>query len=211
MCKACQQETWHTILNETKTRWEDNEAGIWEDTTFFTLQCLGCDNVCLLTHLYFSEYVDPQTGAPELRTNVYPVPYKSDREPIKGLRHLPKDVKTIYEETIKAFNFGLVILTAIGVRTTLEAIAIQQEITVRGIESKINEMVAQKIITPNSAKLLLLVKDIGNLATHEIKKHHRDDLTLCINIIEGISRDLYIYPKEAKDTREMLSGRWIRV
>lgn len=104
----------------------------------------------------------------------------------------------------------MMILAAIGIRTTIEAIAIEQKITIRGIESKINKMVDQKIITSDGAKLLLLVKDLGNLATHEVKKHHRDDLALCIDIIEGVIRSLFILPKEALRTREIIKGGWKR-
>lgn len=48
MCKVCQQETWHNTLNQVENRWNDDKEGMWGITTFYTLQCLGCDNVCLL-------------------------------------------------------------------------------------------------------------------------------------------------------------------
>lgn len=210
MCKSCQQETWHKILNQVNNKW-NNKDGLWEDTTYFTLQCLGCDNVCLLISYYFSEDIDTRTGIPEQQISIHPSPFKSDREPIIRLFHTPKGVASVYEETIKAFNSGLMILAAIGIRTTIEAIAIDQKITVRGIESKINKMVEQKIITPDSAKLLLLIKEIGNLATHEIKKHHRDDIAFCIDIVEGALRNLYIHPKEAQQVKELIAGKWVRV
>lgn len=210
VCKKCQQETWHSILNKTNTVEEDEESEMWENTTFFTLQCLGCENICLLTHYYFSEDIDPQTGDPELQLSVYPSPYKSNRESITGLGYVPADVKSVYEETIKALNSGMVILAAIGARTTIEAIAIQQKITIRGIEKKIEKMKLKEIITASGAKLLLLIKDMGNLATHEIKKHHVDDLSLCLNIIEGVLRELYIHPEEADNTRKVVDGKWKR-
>lgn len=211
MCKVCQQETWHSILNQIENKWDDDKQGMWEIITFYTLQCLGCDNVCLLISTLFSEDIDPRTGIPEPQIAIHPSPYKSARDVISKLSHVPRDVQSIYEEAIKAFNSGMMILAAIGIRTTIEAIAIEQKIIVRGIESKINKMTDQKIITSDGAKLLLLVKDIGNLATHEIKKHHRDDLALCIDIIEDVIRSLYILPKEALHTREIIDGNWKRV
>lgn len=211
MCKRCQQETWHTVLNETNTGWDDEESGLRERSTYFTLQCAGCENVCLLIHYYFSEDVDPKTGDPKLQVSIHPSPYRGDREPINGLYHVPKDAKTVYEETLKAFNSGMMILAAVGIRTIVEAVAIEQKITAKGIKTKIDRMVEKKIITPDGAKLLTLVKDIGNLATHEIKKHHHDDLSLCIDIIEGVFRGLYIHPKEAEFTREIIDGKWVRV
>jgi len=211
MCKRCQQKTWHAILNRTEEGCNDEESGIWENTIYFTLQCLGCGNVCLLVHYYFSEDIDPKTGNPELQSSVHPTPYESDRNPINKLNYVPKNTRSVYEETIKAFNSGMLILAAIGARTIIEAIAIEQKITTRGIKRKIDKMTQKKIITPSGAKLLLLIKDMGNLATHEIKKHHSDDLSLCIDIIEGVLKELYVHPKEAENTRKFVDEKWIRV
>ncbi len=209
MCKECQHPTWHRVLNEAKGGWDDDESGIWESKTFYSLQCLGCDNVCLVVHSMFSEDIGDD-GNPELNIAIYPSPYKSDREPIERLHRVPKNIGSVYEETIKAFNAHLIILAAIGVRSTIEAIAIDKAITARGIKTKIEAMKGQGIITEDGAKLLLLVKDIGNLAAHEIKKHHHDDLSLCLDIIEGVLMEQYVLPEEAKRTREIIDGRWER-
>lgn len=211
MCKVCQCETWHKILNETENRYNDDESGIWEITDFKTLQCLGCDNVCLLIESVFSEDVDPETGNPEVNKTIYPIPYKSDREPLKYIFYAPNSVASVYNETIKAFNNGLMILTGIGVRATIEAIAIDRGITVKGIETKIKKMVDLNIITSDGAELLRLVKDMGNKSAHEIKKHHHDDLSICVDIVEDIIRSLYILPKEAEHTRSIIDGKWHRV
>ncbi|HBY19780.1 hypothetical protein A2380_03650 [candidate division WWE3 bacterium RIFOXYB1_FULL_43_24] len=210
MCKACQQETWHNVINEYEKFGTSDDGDIWDSTTFLTLRCLGCDNICLLIRYVSSEDVDPQTGDPDITESVHPTPFRSDRELVNGYFSIPKDVRTIYEETIKSFNAGMLILTAIGVRTTIEAISIQQDIKVQGINTKIDEMVHKNIITRDGAVLLMLVKDIGNLATHEIKKHHKDDLSLCIDVIEDIIRNLYIHPQKAKLTRELIEGGWSR-
>jgi len=86
-----------------------------------------------------------------------------------------------------------------------------EKIKVEGIKTKIKKMENLKIITPDGAALLLIVKDFGNLAAHEIKKHHPDDLSLCIDIIEDVFRSLYILPKQAKTSRQILEGKWKRV
>lgn len=210
MCKKCQCETWHKILNQVIERESDEESGIWTVETSYTLQCLGCDNVCLLTEFVCSEDGDPQTGELEVQKNIYPIPYKNDREPIDKIYHAPKDVALVYGETIKAMNSAMTILTAIGIRSTIEAIAIDQNITVWGIEAKIKKMVKLNIITPDGSKLLMLVKDIGNKAAHKIKKHHHDDLSLCIDIVEDVIKNLYILPKEAENVREIIDGKWKR-
>lgn len=211
LCKKCQQETWQKILNEITVEESDDVRDLWETTTYFTLQCMGCDYVCLVTNSYFSEELDQETGQPVMSVGIYPTPFKSDRELINGFTHIPKDIQSVYTESIKAFNNGMMILAAIGIRSVIEAIAIERKIAVRGIETKINRMVKMNIITPDGATLLMFIKDLGNLATHEIKKHHRDDLALCLDIIEGVLRSLYIHPKQAAFVKEMINGKWVRI
>lgn len=210
MCKRCQQETWHSIINNLEKRESNDTEDIWIISNFITLKCMGCDNVCLLIQEVCSEDIDPRTGEPDTLENIYPNPFKSDRDLVKGYYNIPGNVKTVYEETITAFNKGLLILSAIGLRTVIEAISLNQKIKARGIKAKIEKMVERNIITNDNAVLLMLVKDIGNLATHEIKKHHKDDLTLCIEITEGIIQNLYIHPKKAKLIRELIEGGWER-
>ncbi|OGD84131.1 hypothetical protein A2572_03330 [Candidatus Collierbacteria bacterium RIFOXYD1_FULL_40_9] len=198
LCKECQQVTWHAVLNEAKSDRSIEEAEIWEMTTFYTLQCLGCDNVCLLSEYVCSENISQEDGQPEVQSNIYPSPHKNDHEPMDKNYYLPSEVKSIYLESIKAFNSGLLILAAIGVRATIEAVAREQKITIRGIAKKIKKMVESNIITPDGAKLLMLVTDMGNLSAHELKKHHQDDLSLCIEVVESVLRNLYILPKSAE-------------
>lgn len=140
-CKECQQLTWHNILNRTEKRYNDDESGIWEITDFFTLQCLGCENVCLLIVYIFSEDINPVNGQPEEQISIHPSPYKSDRSEIDRVFYVPNQVKSIYLETLKAFNSGMLILTAIGIRSILEAVSIDQGIKDRGIETKINKII----------------------------------------------------------------------
>lgn len=211
MCKKCQQETWHEILYDEEYRESDDENEIWVSTTYTLLKCRGCENICLLTQGVCSEDFDPQTGELDVDRNVYPSPFKSDRELIDKIYHVPKDISLVYGETIKAMNFGMSILTAIGIRSTIEAIAIDQHIEIWGIEAKIKEMVKLKIITPGGSKSLLLVKDVGNMATHTIKKHHHDELSLCIDIVEGVLNTLYVEPKEVEHARDIIDGKRIRV
>lgn len=211
MCRMCQQETWHTVINQVKvdTLTKASDVEIPVTKTFLTLQCRGCDNVCLLISNTDHDCLDPQTGEPATVETIHPTPFRSDREILESY-HIPDKVKTIYEETIKAFNEGLLILSAVGVRTVIEALAIEQNIKVRGIASKIRRMVEEDLITQDNANLLDLVRYIGNLATHEIKKQHKYDLSLCIDIVENIIKNLYIHPQRAKESKEMIKGGWKR-
>lgn len=207
MCRHCQQVTWHTILSDSGGTSYDDDNDFWYREKFFTLKCLGCDTVCLLVESAFSEDYDPETGEVSVQRVIHPSPFKDTREPIELLYYVPTSISNLYQESIRALNYKLFILAAMGVRSLIEAIAIDQGISSRGLSSKIQGMLNDKIITPKEKIHLDVVKDMGNLAVHEIKKHHVLDISLGLDILETLLQILYIYPKRVEDTQDIISGR----
>src|SRR3989338_509336 len=120
-CRKCKQVTRHSVLNHTAVNewWEEVDEG--QSFDYFTLQCLGCETVCLLEEYIYSEDIDPFTGTPSPRVTLYPPPFIKRFE-IEKSYHLPDIVKKVYIECVKALNSELLILGAIGIRTVIEAI-----------------------------------------------------------------------------------------
>lgn len=196
-CRKCQTKTWHKILNKVEERDGNDEIGIWFIKTSFTLQCLGCDSICLLVSDICSEDIDPNTGNPETELTIYPNPIKT-RSQIDGYYWCPVKVRDAYSESIEAFNNNkLPLLTAIGIRMTVEAICIEQKIT-GSLKQKIEDMVKKSIVTPEESKLLHLIRDYGNFSAHEIQRHNQHKLSLCLDIVEGILKTLWVFPGEAQ-------------
>ncbi|MBD3250323.1 MAG: DUF4145 domain-containing protein, partial [Candidatus Pacebacteria bacterium] len=63
---------------------------------------------------------------------------------------------------------------------------------------KIDQMQEEKIITPEEAKHLHLTRDVGNFSAHEMKLHSEDKITLCLDIVESLMRNLYVLPENVK-------------
>jgi hypothetical protein len=198
LCKCCQQVTQHKTLSYS-TRSEDlmDEIGEFYCWEYYTLQCLGCNSVCLLEEYYDSNDWRDDIQDFTRRKTIYPSPHKDNREQMQKAYDIPTEVRGIYLETIKAFNAGLPILTAIGLRATIEAICIDKEIVGQNLEKKIDQMVIENLITRDGAKLLHVTRDLGNFSAHRMEKHKDDVLSLCLNIVENVMLNLFILPFEA--------------
>ncbi len=196
-CRKCKQVTRHSLLNhaEVKEWWE--EIGEGQSFDYFTLQCLGCETVCLLEEYFYSEDMDPFTGKQEPRTTLYPSPFVK-RVKVEKSYHLPDVVNKVYLECVKALNSELLILGAIAIRVVIEAICRDKKIKGANLKQKIDTLVDKGFMTKDGAKLLHLTRIVGNFSAHEMKKHKFEDLEVCLDIVETVLQNIYILPTEAK-------------
>lgn len=205
-CRKCRQPTNHTVLHEVKTGWDDQESGMWLIDIFTTLQCLGCEAVCLLEDYVFSEDIDPYTGNPENQVSIHPNPFK-DREELKEIYHLPEKIRKIYIETVSAFNQKLPILTGVGLRTIIEAICKDKKAVGKDLEARINALVNLGLITNNESELLHLNRYIGNISTHEVIEAPLEELKTGLDIIETALQNAYILPQKAVSLKAKYSKK----
>ena len=192
-CRICRQVTNHNILNKTGRYEDDEESGIWVSNDYYTLQCKGCEIVCLLKEYTCSEDYNPETGQLEIVATLYPDPFVF-RAALDQSYNLPNDIRKIYEETISAFNRKLPILTSIGIRATIEAICIDNKITKGTLEKKIDELVKLDLMTKKEANLLHLTRFMGNASAHNLKAPVIEELKAGLEIIESALRNGYILP-----------------
>ncbi|MBU1091894.1 DUF4145 domain-containing protein [Patescibacteria group bacterium] len=196
-CRHCGRITNHKILH-IKEVIRDCE-GIEEEQegyTYETLQCMGCETVCLLEKYSNSFYLDENTGAPEEFVEVYPDP-SHKRNVMNSLHLLPEKVRIVYEETVKAFNQNLNILAGVGLRTVVEALCADKKIKKKRLEEKIEALVEAGIMTKGEANLLHVDRLIGNKSTHKFVKTHSENLKIGLDIIENILEKEYVLPKKS--------------
>ena len=110
------------------------------------------------------------------------------------------------KKTVKAFNSGLRVLCAIGIRAILEGICKEQGMPSRDLFGKISDLVKQRIITESSSDVLHQLRFLGNDAAHELDEPLRDDLRAAMSIVDNIIENLYEIPKH----KERLVKRKIR-
>lgn len=198
-CRNCKNITNHEVLLRTKVA-NGNEEIFWE-YTYKTIQCLGCETVCLLEEYFFSEDIDPYTGQPELQVKIYPDP-SLNREELPEIYFLPEKIRKAYRETISAFNQKLSILTGVGLRIIIEAICKDNGATQHWLKDKIDALVEMGLMTKKEAELLHLNRYIGNAATHDIIEPPIEELKTGLDIVEAILQNAYILPKKAFELKE---------
>jgi hypothetical protein len=174
------------------------------------IQCKGCHSISFRHISSNSENCDPYTGEPYEAIFFYP-PRNKDTLPLKWYRSVPEIVGTIYRETISAYNSGLYMLCAGGLRATIESICkdnniIDGEVTTRGktsrkdnLEGKINGLLEQGIITSKQTKCLHEHRFLGNGALHDLELPRKKDLSTAIQILENILDSLYEVEDMARD------------
>ena len=121
---------------------------------------------------------------------------------IKGLGdesvYLPQKIKQIYEETLTALSVNSPVLAAIGLRVLVEAVCKEKEASGGDLYNKIDSLVEKQVLTPVGAKILHKIRTIGNAAAHEVKPHNERQLSLALEIVEHLLKDVFILPKQVE-------------
>lgn len=197
-CRNCKKVTNHSVLQNVVRDDSDEENEIWVRYEYKTLQCKGCEIVCLLEEITCSEDYDPETGQLDIERRVYPESSYGDRDSLSEAYLLPNIIKSIYIETITSFNHNLYILTGIGLRAIVEAICKDKKIIKGKLNRKINQLQENGFMTEQEVELLHMNRYIGNSATHELIKIPKDELKTGLDIIESILQNAYILPQKVK-------------
>jgi Domain of unknown function (DUF4145) len=195
-CVRCKSITNHKILVSADVR-KDAEKGDgyhehidtfreWEE--YQVIQCLGCNQKS-----FRQEYYDENMVLNNSDHDVCLYPNSEGRFPIKDIDLVPRDnIKNIYNETLKAISSNQPILSAIGVRTILEAVMQEQKAEGIKLEYYIEDLVRQGKLTRKEADTLHKLQDMGNKATHGTAIYTNTELNVAMDVIEHLLQKMYI-------------------
>lgn len=128
--------------------------------------------------------------------------YPPRREGVKGFGNdrflLPGTIVRLYDETLSALNNSQPVLAGIGVRALLEAVCKERSALGDNLYSKIDNLVDQRLLTPNGAEFLHKIRSLGNAAAHEATPHTDSQLALAMSVVEHLLQDVYILPQKMK-------------
>lgn len=193
-CIVCGLDTNHKKLWSKDFNYHDEESEIWATDTQEVYSCLGCDHITFRTVSINSEDIDvvgenekgePIYGLAKTIT-LYP---KRDRRMIQkkyDIWNAPTKVRRIYQETIEAYNNGLLTLCGIGIRAIIEAICLEEKIIVEGLNNKIDELIKKGIVTPKLGEGLQESRLLGNESAHELETFGDRELLASIQLIENV-------------------------
>lgn len=209
-CNVCSGFTNHNFFGSHNADYEEAENYngelrfvYYEKSIYKFWVCKGCDTAILEDYntniamtnedgenIYESIFWPPRNNLTPKKKLLTPKIFIGLRDsPIR-----PCDIEKSYNETIKAFNYDLSMLCAIGIRALLESICVKQGITdseAFGLEGKLKILKNQEHLPENIVEGLSSLKFIGDKAAHKLITPTKQELQLSIEIIEDIFNRLY--------------------
>lgn len=197
-CNSCKLKSNHEILSQQKRRIDDDDSGIAFFDTWQIIRCSGCETVSFCHSYYDTDYLDETV-------KLYPVRSENTHQ-LKPYYNVPKIVRSIYRETIDAYNNDLNLLCAAGLRAVIESICNEEKIIngpsdrknkagkiirSRDLAGKINGLEGKGIITKKQAIIIHEQRYLGNEAIHRFDAPSKKVLITAIEIIENILDSLY--------------------
>lgn len=198
-CRSCRNNTNHVVLQSIRVEQPldgDPNTQVWQ--RYQIIQCQGCDILSFLA-IDGDSLIDQETGKPHEQWETFPV-WVSGRDLIEGASVLPKQLKHVYSETLKALNRNQPILCGLGIRAVVETVAKDRGAKGHDLKQRIDDLVTLKVLTEDGAKILHKLRTMGNKAAHEAKAHSQDELALAMDVVEHLLAAVYILPRRASRT-----------
>lgn len=199
-CNTCKGETNHDIKSthaqSYHEEFEDHGQrflGYYEETEFRFLICRGCDSATLQEKWTCSGMHD-HNGNEIYSYNYYPKRKNLGEREAKKFHHVDKKLNDSYKEIITAFQQGLEIVTAMGVRALLEGICVIEGIDDKeawGLAKKIEKLKYSPNIPDSIIDGLNGLKFIGDDAAHRLNAADKHTLSLSIDLLESLLTHLY--------------------
>ncbi|ARU59874.1 hypothetical protein CBW65_01480 [Tumebacillus avium] len=217
-CSYCKGERYHRYIERYDVSESEDSVNYW--STYGIIRCLGCKTFAFLRITGDSETWDfDDDGEIYLIENyaVYPEP-PQDGKKYYGIRiprdftSVPKPLLEVYQQVLGAFNSQFHFLCAIGLRSVVEALCVNTEITdgyifdengnvvvdndgkiirTKNLKGKINGLIERELITKRQAIILHDIRNMGNKAVHEIQVPKIRVLLEAIEIIEHVFHTIY--------------------
>jgi hypothetical protein len=222
-CVQCKRETHHSIKSKIEKRLHDDDSGEWYIGTWHILECKGCEDVSFRQSWVSSDDQDPETGEYNESVKLFPL-RGEDVLPQRNYFNAPTNLRSIYREMIDAYNYGMNILCAGGLRATLEGICnaekiIDGEVTkinkegksvtrrTKDLIGKISGLHEKGLVTKNHAEILHEHRFLGNEALHTLDTPTKKELKIAIEIIEHTLDNLYEINQKAEELKSQRATR----
>lgn len=220
-CATCKGNTNHIVINEISDSDGEPEE-YWYETTHQIIKCIGCDSISFRRSV-MDRYSFDDEGNPAPYETLYPAA-GHDMISMKYYFRIPNRVRTIYQETIKAYNTGSYLLCTAGLRATIEGICTEEGIkdglvtfigkdkvtkTVRkkDLQGKIQGLHEKGLLTLKHAEILHEHRLLGNDAIHELSTPSKEELKLAIEIIEHTIDNIYEIDRKAEELKKQKQKR----
>lgn len=207
-CLRCEFDTNHIALHK-ETFNSDNEDYSYQ-IKYLIVKCCGCDRISFREEFIDIEQIFPDehdNWMPLITVDTYPTRTKVKTK-LSDHYILPKKIKRVYEESIKAFDSDCYLLTGVAFRAIIEAICLDKNISGRDLAKKIDNLVSKKLITEKEAQRLHSIRFLGNDSVHEMTVPDKEKLFIVLNILEHLLNNLYIIDFQTRDHLETIISKF---
>lgn len=201
-CYSCIAYTNHLVLHEVRRGVDPYDYP--EEILYQIVRCCGCDNISFRkVAIDLNTEHENEFGEIEYQETIEVFPkFLKNHKPFNFLEfyELPKNVRKIYQDTLKSYANDSKILTGAGLRACIESVCNDLQITDKDLKARINKLNKDGFISKSSVRLLHGIRFMGNDSIHEIKEPSNDELDVALKIIEHLFENVYILPKIANGT-----------
>jgi hypothetical protein len=187
----------------------DNFIDEANEIFYKTIKCCGCDDTgfAKITNTYeinYSEDIPEYEREPKVTAILYPS-RREIRPSVRGAFVLPKNIKTIYHEILATHAIKAYTLTAIGIRTIIQAVCKEVGAKGKNLELKIDSLFNEKkVLTEEGKEALHRMRFLGNKAAHETETPTGAHLEAALDVLNHLLTAVYILPVELKLKMESL-------
>lgn len=195
-CVTCRQETHHVVVCSAHE--EDYYPDVQDDeycggtvvkTDHQIVKCLGC-------HTLGFRRVAEEDQDGHISVAQFPPP-SPDVEFLRENWRLPRDVYRIHRETLTALTHQCRTLAGVGIRLLIELVCKEEGVKGRNLAERIDALAEKGVIAKASARVLHLLRDLGNEAAHDAKAYPLEQLVLAMDIVQTMLKNVYLHPHQA--------------
>jgi len=205
-CNSCGHATRHVVLVDRKQpgteELEDGDSVDWQ-TTWTTLECLGCESVCLRRTFWFSEW-----DRDALKVEFFPPPIS--RRPPRWLEQLTEDERQLTLEVYAALHAGSRRLAMMGARALVDMVMQRHAGDAGTFGSQLTELEKRGLIGKRQRRVLEAALDAGSAAAHRGHIPNVKDAETVVDIVENLLH-AELLDAAAKGLRERTPPRPSRV
>lgn len=198
-CNACGGTRKHQVIfcdvRETEEQATETLM-IWYQDEFALLECRGCSSVKLRHQSMFSEDCDDD-GRVIVHEKLYP-PNTFRPEP-SWLRQIDHEfhITKLMREVYQALQAGSLSLSAMGIRAVIEAVMIDKSGDNGTFANNLNAFQIGGYISDVQREILSSALEIGHASIHRGFIPNQYQLSICVDIMEGLVHTLYLLGDQA--------------
>lgn len=162
-------------------------------------KCMGCDFPTLTIDEYRPKFSD-ETYVSELLKEIYKIGEPQNLEPIstqtyppkkqisfpEWIKDLPQEIMVLAIDIYRALSYKMYTLVSMGIRTLIDAIAVEKIGDVGGFDKKINKLYEEGFISKKESEMLFSVVEVGHASSHRAFKPCEKDIKDCLDILNHI-------------------------